>query len=106
MLCGIERRSGEGIFVTHADRLRHSRYLHGRERIGRDGFGVLYGPACEEVVIGGELMIEAHVALVPVLLLGQVSAVVIDDRACRRERIGGEELRRDRVPTIARNLVV
>src|SRR5579885_1494252 len=85
--------------------MRNAGDCGGRKRAGNDGVGFLNRIAREESVAGAELVIDADIALVPVLLLRHVADIVADERAALRQGISVDQLRGDRIEAAGRNHV-
>ena len=79
VLVGRKGSAGEGVFVPQRNRAGNAGDLHRGERIGYGGRRPLECPAGEETIGAGDLMIHAHVALVPALRLQQICDVVVGD---------------------------
>src|ERR1043166_4508564 len=105
VLHGVEGRPSEGILIAEADRFRQAGNRDSRKGIWRCCGGVLNGPAREKVVIRRELVINAHVALVPVLGQVEVRQIVVEPAGVLGQRIGGHEFGRHGIPRRQRNLV-
>src|SRR5437868_3708200 len=105
MLGWLERSARERSFIAKAHRVRQTGERYRREGAGNASFCVLDGPAREECVFRRCLMVDADVALIPVLTLNQVREVVVEASGTGRHRVGVDQLRRDWVPAIRRNLV-
>src|SRR5207302_94946 len=91
--------------VAESNRSRQA-WDRDRRECARDvRLGVLNRPSREEVVLRRRLMVDANIALIPVLPLNQIGKVIVESPWARRSRISVDQLSRNRVPSVRGDLV-